>query len=110
MKALTSKEIETIGTNRYLYNGKQIWIALTILAACIGVALLIMRIPIADKPWTLVKVLEIASVLLLLTGGFGYFAKVTLFDAPKAGKKFRAEWEKERLTEAYKEYAKEKQL
>ena len=95
MLELTPKEIQNVGYDRYLREKGRYWKA-TIYT---GVALVVVFVFDKFVPKPLRSYVDVG---LLLCSAIP-FLKLIIYDATKAGKRFREEWEKERLmVEGYK--------
>lgn len=92
MKEFTPKEIESIGGNRYLKANNRI--AIAIAYALCGLALALVSNLLLDSHLYDPIPSVIAVVIMLI--GVGFYSKIVIWDASKAGKKFYAEYMKEK--------------
>lgn len=95
MEDITLKEIENIGFSRYARAKGRMWWAIGEMCLAILVAWGISELPLS-------KIIRGALTLVVMALGFAYYLKLFLWDAPKAGKKFREEYEKERINTGVK--------
>ena len=86
---LTKKEVNNLGSNRYLFSKRRYWKAVWLLIGCTGIALLF---DILTKNRLLETVGSAISSVIVIAGFIPFV--VVIRNANKAGVKLADEWEK----------------